>query len=67
MAGEFDYALCHGDCRGTYLKEQTENLFPAASHIWPYMQPNTGHALTLAKNASGGYEVIFQYLDFHGL
>lgn len=38
-------------------------MYPKASHIESYLQPNTGHVLTLATNASAGYEVMLQYLD----
>ncbi len=65
--GEFDNYICVGDCRGVYDKDAVEGLFPAASNITTYLQPNTGHALTVATNASAGYEVILQYLDSQGL
>jgi hypothetical protein len=44
-------------------------VFPAvpASDISSYLQPNTGHALTVATNSSAGYQVMLQYLDSHGL
>ncbi len=61
--GEFDNYVCIGDCRNVYDEEVTKGLFPAVSNIATYLQPNTGHALTVATNASAGYEVIMQYLD----
>ncbi|KAK4032179.1 hypothetical protein C8A01DRAFT_41389 [Parachaetomium inaequale] len=64
--GEFDNFICNGDCRGVYDKETTEFLFPG-SKITPYLQPNTGHALNVATNASAGYQVMLQYLDSNGL
>jgi hypothetical protein len=42
-------------------------MYPGATDIFPYLQPNTGHALTLATNASAGFEVMLQYLDSQGL
>ncbi|KAI0120851.1 hypothetical protein F4776DRAFT_665477 [Hypoxylon sp. NC0597] len=67
IAGEFDYVNCNGDCRGTYSVEGIKNsTFPAASNVTVYLQPNTGHALTVAKNSSAGFEVMFSYLDAHG-
>jgi hypothetical protein len=65
--GEFDNFICIGDCRDIYNEEATKGLFPAASNITAYLQPNTGHALTLALNASAGYEVMLQYLASQGL
>ncbi|KXX73987.1 hypothetical protein MMYC01_209023 [Madurella mycetomatis] len=67
FVGEFDYPGCGGNCTNTYEEELTQRLYPAASDISVYLQPNTGHALTLATNASAGYEVMFQYLDSQGL
>jgi hypothetical protein len=65
--GEFDNFVCVGDCRKTYLEEETKKMYPGATDIFPYLQPNTGHALTLATNASAGFEVMLQYLDSQGL
>ncbi|KAH8892783.1 hypothetical protein GQ53DRAFT_718383 [Thozetella sp. PMI_491] len=67
LVGEFDYLLCDGDCRGTYLEDYAHSLFPVAANVSAYMQPNTGHALALATNAPAGFEAILQYLDSNGL
>ncbi|KAL2170679.1 hypothetical protein VTG60DRAFT_4521 [Thermothelomyces hinnuleus] len=64
--GEFDNYICIGDCRGVYNATMAKGLFPDAV-IEPYLQPNTGHALTVAKNASAGYQVMLHFLDSHGL
>lgn len=42
-------------------------LYPAASNISVYLQPGTDHGLTLSTNAIAGYEVMFLYLESHGL
>ncbi|KAK4140933.1 uncharacterized protein C8A04DRAFT_39470 [Dichotomopilus funicola] len=65
--GEFDNFICIGDCRGTYDEEIASGLFPHVSHKESYLQPNTGHALTVATNATAGYDVIMQFLDKWGL
>jgi pimeloyl-ACP methyl ester carboxylesterase len=57
----------HRDCRNVYDEDATRNVFQHAVNVTSYLQPNTGHALTVATNASAGYEVILQYLDSHGL
>ncbi|KAK3395298.1 hypothetical protein B0H63DRAFT_386992 [Podospora didyma] len=68
MAGEYDYINCGGYCPGTYDSVNRRNpLWPNASDYFPYLQPNTGHGLTLSKNASAGYEVMLGYLNTHGL
>ncbi|KAI0831037.1 hypothetical protein F5Y06DRAFT_290593 [Hypoxylon sp. FL0890] len=67
IAGEFDYVNCNGDCKGTYTEESIKNsTFPEASNVTVYLQPNTAHALTVAKNSSAGFEIMFSYLDTHG-
>ncbi|KAK9769341.1 putative AB hydrolase-1 domain-containing protein [Seiridium cardinale] len=67
LVGEFDYVSCNGDCKGTYTEEGIMNsTFPEASNVTVYLQPNTGHALTVAKNASAGFDVMFSYLEAHG-
>ncbi|PSR80258.1 hypothetical protein BD289DRAFT_485091 [Coniella lustricola] len=63
FVGEFDYVNCIGDCRTTYLEEASMESFPIAKNVSAYLQANTGHVLTLALNASGGFQEIFNYLD----
>ncbi|KAK3358797.1 hypothetical protein B0T25DRAFT_447371 [Lasiosphaeria hispida] len=67
MAGEYDYALCGGDCRGQYMEEESRGLFPASPKVEAYLQPGTGHALTLAGNATGGFGVMLGWLGDRGL
>ncbi|KAL2187887.1 hypothetical protein L209DRAFT_764701 [Thermothelomyces heterothallicus CBS 203.75] len=64
--GEFDNYICIGDCGGVYNATVAKGLFPDAV-TEPCLQPNTGHALTVAKNASAGYQVMLHLLDSHGL
>ncbi|KAI1379760.1 Alpha/beta hydrolase family-domain-containing protein [Hypoxylon crocopeplum] len=67
IAGEFDYVNCNGDCRGTYSeKDIMKYVFQGASNVTVYLQPDTGHALTVARNSSAGFEVMFSYLEEHG-
>ncbi|KAK3349041.1 hypothetical protein B0T25DRAFT_456969 [Lasiosphaeria hispida] len=57
MAGEYDY----------YLEEASKGLFPASAKVEAYLQPGTGHALALARNATGGYGVMLGWLGERGL
>ncbi|KAI2618359.1 hypothetical protein GGR54DRAFT_605157 [Hypoxylon sp. NC1633] len=67
LVGEFDFVNCNGDCRGTYSVEDIKNsTFPEASDVTVYLQPDTAHALTVAKNSSAAFGVMFSYLDTHG-
>jgi len=63
--GEFDNFICIGDCRGIYNGTAARVLFPSVpkADLVSYLQPNTGHALTVATNASAGYQVMLQFLD----
>ncbi|KAL4804684.1 Alpha/Beta hydrolase protein [Aspergillus unguis] len=65
---EYDFAVCEGDCPGSYDLEaiKTES-FPAASDVKVHIQPGSGHALTMHSNATGHYDAIFEYLRGHGL
>ncbi|KAF5667456.1 alpha beta-hydrolase [Fusarium heterosporum] len=65
--GENDYAFCLGDCKDTYDVEVLKGINPTASDISVYLQPGTGHGITLHNNATAGYEVMFSYLASHGL
>lgn len=65
--GENDYPVCDGDCKNAYSLENQTALYPAASNVSVYLQPGTGHGLTLSTNATTGYQVMFAYLDSYGL
>ncbi|KAF4989029.1 hypothetical protein FGRMN_9401 [Fusarium graminum] len=65
--GKNDYAFCLGDCKGTYDVEVLKGINPTAFDVSVYLQPGTGHGITLHRNATAGYEVMFSYLASHGL
>lgn len=67
ILGEFDYGICAGDCKGTYDPNVLAALYPAAADRSVYLQPGTGHGLTLSTNATAGYAVMMDYLAAHGL
>ncbi|VUC24575.1 unnamed protein product [Clonostachys rosea] len=64
--GEFDNFVCRGDCRDIYNQTEAERIFPHSNPTY-YLQPETGHAPALSKNASAGFEVMLGYLDSHNL
>ncbi|KAL4950988.1 Alpha/beta hydrolase family-domain-containing protein [Aspergillus filifer] len=62
--GEYDFAICQGNCTGAYDLEALRNeTFPAARNVDVHIQPGSGHALTMHTNATGHYQAIFDYLD----
>jgi hypothetical protein len=42
-------------------------MYPAASVIEVYIHPGVGHGLTLHKNATAGYKVMFDFFARNGL
>jgi hypothetical protein len=64
ISGQSDLPLCGGECRG--ILDGPDSLspfvFPKAEPFTTYIQPNTGHALNLHRNASAAYDVIFGFL-----
>lgn len=67
MEAEFDFAICDGDCRNTYELASLKQIYPHAKAIEAYIQPGSGHGLTLHRNATAGYEVTFDFLARNGL
>ncbi|KAH8893669.1 alpha/beta-hydrolase [Thozetella sp. PMI_491] len=67
FVGEFDYGFCNGVCRGTFDTAQLAALYPDATDFDVYLQPNTGHVVSLSLNATAGYQVIFDFLYKNGL
>jgi hypothetical protein len=65
--GEYDFPVCGGDCNDTYDLDAMKKFWPAASNISVYLQPKTGHGLTLSLNATAGYQAMFSYLDSYNL
>ncbi|KAF3044123.1 hypothetical protein E8E12_010084 [Didymella heteroderae] len=64
---EFDFYICRGDCKGVANMTLLEQTYPNASAIEVVIQPNTGHALPLHNNATAGFQLIYDFLDRHGL
>lgn len=66
ISGEFDYIVCGGFCPGE-LEPSFKPLFTGARDFETYVQPLSGHGANFAINATGFYEVIFEYLGRNGL
>ena len=61
--GERDLLFCAGLCTEDLLAVPLKDLFIGAKAFETYIQPGAGHGLALAKNARGGFERIFDFLD----
>ena len=66
MEAECDFAICGGDCKNTYALNQLKALYPGASDVDVYLEQNTGHGLTLHRNARDGYQVTLDWPDEKG-
>jgi pimeloyl-ACP methyl ester carboxylesterase len=64
---EFDFYVCRGDCNGLANMTTLTQTYPNATAIEVAIQPNTGHALPLHNNATGGFQLTFDFLARHGL
>lgn len=74
ITGERDVPFCGGNCYGQVANITAPNIpagvktaFPSASAFEAYIQPETGHGLTLHYNATAGYQVIQDFLKRNGL
>jgi pimeloyl-ACP methyl ester carboxylesterase len=62
-----DFFICAGDCTRGYTADSVKAKFPNSSRIEIDIQPRTGHALPLHKNATAGFQVSFDFLKRNGL
>ena len=60
--GEFDYALCNGNCTAVYAEKVYEDAYPKAGVIYPYLLPGAGHGINLEKDAKIFYAEITKFL-----
>lgn len=61
ISGEYDYPICGGYCPGV-LDQPLRTFFRGSSDFQSYVQPKSGHGLNFATNATGFYNVIFDFL-----
>ena len=64
---EFDFYICRGDCKGVANATQLAQTYPNAAEIDVVIQPNTGHALPLHKNATAGFQLTYDFFGRHDL
>jgi hypothetical protein len=64
--GEFDFPFCAGDCNGAFELDDVKAVFPDALDVSVYLQPGTGHVVTMSTNATSGYAEMFSYLHSFG-
>ena len=65
--GEHDALICSGECYNNYDLAMLEDFYPLATARDVYVQPGSGHGLTLHKNATAGYDAMLGWLASNGL
>lgn len=63
--GEFDFAVCAGECYSTYAQQPLQAIFPQ-SRVESYVHPGVGHGINLGLNATGFYGVVTDFLEKAG-
>ncbi|KAL3449923.1 hypothetical protein BJX65DRAFT_316647 [Aspergillus insuetus] len=60
MNGAQDLSFCGGDCYGVLdaVDSPSASVFPNASPLASYIQPNAGYARNLHYDATGGFDVM---------
>lgn len=67
MAADSDLIFCGGNCTVDYVSPPAKQVFPNAKPLDVYVQPNTGHAMNVHYNATGWYDVVFDWIKEQGL
>ncbi|KAI9673741.1 MAG: hypothetical protein M1829_003978 [Trizodia sp. TS-e1964] len=62
ITGEKDFIFCASDCKGDVLSRPAASYFSGAKEFATYVQPGAGHGLNFAKNATGAYAVITDFV-----
>jgi pimeloyl-ACP methyl ester carboxylesterase len=70
FTGSADLPFCAGACglgTGNLVAQGIDAMWPRAKVVNAYVQPNTGHGLTMHWNATAGYAVINEWLKGQGI
>lgn len=63
---EFDNLVCGGDCRGLLDDEILKGMYPSSPKIGTWLQPGSGHGLTMHRGAKAGYNITLDWLNEQG-
>lgn len=64
--GEFDFAACSGECYSSFAQQPLQIIFPQSRRLEAFVQPGAGHGVNFAKNATGFYNGITDFLGRAG-
>ncbi|KAG4034826.1 hypothetical protein MFRU_002g01760 [Monilinia fructicola] len=65
LIGEYDYIQCGGYCPGI-AEPAARQAFPHSRGFESHVQRGAAHMLNLAYNATGGYQIIVDFLHKNG-
>ena len=60
--GEFDLIGCGGNCAPRFEYGVQNNTYPSTK-VETYLHPGAGHGINFARNATGFYATILDFLD----
>ncbi|RFU28347.1 hypothetical protein B7463_g8006, partial [Scytalidium lignicola] len=66
ITGQYDFVFCQSQC-DDILKPGAAPIFKKARAFDAVSYPGSGHALNLASNAQGAFEIITNFLQHNGL
>ncbi|KAL7904240.1 Alpha/Beta hydrolase protein [Trichoderma velutinum] len=66
IAGQYDFIFCTSQC-DDIIEPSAASVFKKAKHFKAVSYPGAGHALNLASNATGSFEIITDFLQKSGL
>jgi hypothetical protein len=62
--GQRDRSFCAGTtCDSSVNIDFLKTMWPNASHVEAYLQPDTGHLLTSSVNATAGFKALLSWID----
>jgi hypothetical protein len=69
LSGQADLPFCGGECHGILDSPDalSPSVFPNASPVVTYVNPNAAHGINLHYNASAVYGVVNTFLGENGL
>ncbi|TVY78492.1 hypothetical protein LSUE1_G004850 [Lachnellula suecica] len=66
ISGEFDFAVCGGNCNGVFQHPAAE-IFASAKTFEAVVHPGVGHGINFSFNATGAYSVVMDFVAKNGL
>ncbi|KAL7940582.1 Alpha/Beta hydrolase protein [Trichoderma barbatum] len=66
ITGQYDFIFCTSQC-DDIIEPSAASVFKKAKHFKAVSYPGAGHALNLASNATGSFDIITDFMQQSGL